>query len=65
VAVSESRRSSRSLLEVIVAIVLVVFVAAVMIGVLHWLAGAFWLLVKLAVIGVAAFLVVRLLMRRR
>jgi len=38
---------------VVVAVVLVVAVAAIVIGVLSWLAGAFWLLVKLAIIALA------------
>jgi hypothetical protein len=62
--VSESTGTSRALLEVIVAVVLVVAVAAIVIGVLSWLAGAFWFLVKLAVIALVIFLVVRLLLRR-
>lgn len=56
--------TSRALIEVIVAVVLVVAVAAIMIGVLSWLAGAFWWLVKLAVIALVIFVVVRLLMSR-
>ena len=47
------------------AVVLVIAVAAIVIGVLSWLAGAFWWLVKLAVIALVIFLVVRLLMSRR
>jgi hypothetical protein len=62
--VSESTQSSRAYIEVIVAVVLVVAVAALMIAVLGWLAGAFWWLVKLAVISLVAYLVVRLLLRR-
>ncbi|HEV3213687.1 MAG TPA: hypothetical protein VGZ03_09870 [Acidimicrobiales bacterium] len=61
---SESTGTSRALVEVIVAVVLVVAVAAIVIGVLSWLAGVFWLLVKLAVIGLVIFLVVGLLLRR-
>ena len=61
---SESTGTSRALVEVIVAVVLVVAVAAVVIGVLSWLAGAFWFLLKLAVIGLVIFLVVSLLVRR-
>jgi hypothetical protein len=63
-AVSESTGTSRALIEVIVAVVLVVAVAAIVIGVLSWLAGAFWFLLKLAVIGLVIFLVVSLLVRR-
>jgi hypothetical protein len=63
--VSETSRSSRSFLEVIVAVVLVVAVAAVILGVLSWLAGAFWWIVKVAVLALVAFLVVRLLVSRR
>jgi hypothetical protein len=63
--VSESSGTSRALIEVIVAVVLVVAVAAIVIGVLGWLAGAFWWLFKLAVIGLVIFVVVSLLMRRR
>lgn len=61
---SESTGTSRALIEVIVAVVLVVAVAAIVIGVLSWLAGAFWFLLKLAVIGLVIFLVVSLLVRR-
>jgi len=61
---SESTGTSRALIEVIVAVVLVVAVAAIVIGVLSWLAGAFWFLLKLAVIGLVIFLVVSLLIRR-
>jgi hypothetical protein len=62
--VSESTQSSRAYIEVIVAVVLVVAVAAIVIAVLGWLAGAFWWLVKLAVIALVVYLVVRLLLRR-
>ena len=55
---------SRALVEVIVAVVIVVAVAAVAIGVLSWLAGAFWWLVKVAVVGIAAYLIVRAVLRR-
>jgi len=61
---SQTEGSSRALIEVVVAVVLVVAVAAIVIGVLSWLAGAFWLLVKLAIIALAVFIVVRLMMRR-
>ena len=50
---------SRALVEVIV-----VAVAAVAIGVLSWLAGAFWWLVKVAIIALVAYLIARLLVRR-
>jgi hypothetical protein len=63
--VSQASRSTRSFLEVIVAVVLVVAVAAVLLGVLSWLAGAFWWLVKVAVLALVVFLVVRLVMSRR
>jgi len=62
---SESSGTSRALIEVIVAVVLVVAVAAIVLGVLSWLAGAFWWLLKLAIIGLAVFIVVSLLVRRR
>jgi len=55
---------SRALVEVIVAVVIVVAVAAVAIGVLSWLAGAFWWLVKVAIIALVAYLIARLLVRR-
>ena len=44
---------------------LVVAVAAILIAVLGWLAGAFWWLFKLAFIAVVVYVVVRLLLRRR
>lgn len=56
--------SSRALLEVLVAVVLVVALGAIFIGVLGWLAGIFWLLFKLAVLFVVIYLVVRLLLSR-
>jgi hypothetical protein len=62
--VSERPRTSRALVEVVVAVVLVVAVAAIAIGVLSWLAGAFWWLVKVAVVVGIAYLVVRVLLRR-
>jgi len=55
---------SRALVEVIVAVVIVVAVAAVAIGFLSWLAGAFWWLVKVAIIALVAYLIARLLVRR-
>ena len=61
---SQSSGTSRALVEVLVAVVLVIAVAAIVIGVLSWLAGAFWWLVKLAVIALVIFVVVRLLMSR-
>jgi len=62
---SQSSGTSKALVEIVVAVVLVVAVAAIVIGVLGWLAGAFWWLVKLAVIALVIFVVVRLLMSRR
>lgn len=62
---SESSGSgSKALVEVVVAVVLVIALAAVVIGVLSWLAGAFWWLIKLAVIALVAYVIARLLIRR-
>ena len=60
----KTESSSRSLTQTLVAVVLVVFVAAVLFAVLGWLAGAFWWLVKVAVVGIAAYLIVRAVLRR-
>lgn len=57
--------SSRALLEVIVAIVLVVAFASILLTVLGWLAGAVWWLFKLAFLAVIIYVVVRVLMSRR
>src|ERR1700693_3510202 len=54
---SQSSGTSKALVEIVVAVVLVVAVAAIVIGVLGWLAGAFWWLVKLAVIALVIFVV--------
>jgi hypothetical protein len=61
---SETQESSRPLLEVVVAVVLVVALGAILIGVLGWLAGIFWWLFKLAVLIGVIYLVVRLLLAR-
>jgi hypothetical protein len=58
-------RSSRALLEVIVAVVLVAAVAAIGFGVLGWLAGAIWTLVKVVILVGVLYLVIRLLLARR
>jgi hypothetical protein len=62
---SETQGTSRALLEVVVAVVLVVALAAIFIGALSWLAGIFWTLFKLAVLAIVVYLVVRLLLARR
>ncbi len=61
---SETQESSRPLLEVVVAVVLVVALGAIFIGVLGWLAGIFWWVFKLAVLIGVIYLVVRLLLAR-
>ena len=61
---STSGSGTKTLVEVVVAVVLVVALASVAIGVLSWLAGAFWLVVKLAVLALACYLIVRVLLRR-
>lgn len=58
------RTSSRALIEIIIAIVLVVAFASIFLTVLGWLAGALWWLFKVAVVVIVIFLVVRLLMNR-
>jgi hypothetical protein len=62
---SETQGTSRSLLEVVVAVVLVIALGAIFIGVLGWLAGLFWTVFKLAVLALVIYLVVRLLLARR
>ncbi|HUD68744.1 MAG TPA: hypothetical protein VMQ40_00755 [Acidimicrobiales bacterium] len=61
---SETQGTSRPLLEVVVAVVLVIALGAIFIGVLGWLAGIFWWLFKLAVLIGVIYLVVRLLLAR-
>ncbi len=61
---SEVTRSSRALLEVIVAVVLVVAAAAIVIGVLGWLSSAFWTLLKVVVLVGVVYVVVRVLLSR-
>lgn len=58
------RTSSRALIEIIVAIVLVVAFASIFLSLLGWLASALWWLFKVAVVVVVIFLVVRLLLSR-
>jgi hypothetical protein len=57
-------RSSHALVEVVVGVILIVALGSVLIGVLGWLAGAFWWLFKVAVLIGVCYLVVRLLMSR-
>jgi hypothetical protein len=64
VAVPKTDSSPRSLTQTLVAVVLVVFVAAVLFAVFGWLAGAFWWLVKVAVFVLIAYLIVRAVLRR-
>jgi hypothetical protein len=61
---SETQGSSRALLEVVVAVVLVIALGAIFIGVLGWLAGIFWTVFKLAVLALIIYLVARLLLSR-
>jgi|GEM_PF-4867215 len=61
---SETQGSSRALLEVVVAVVLVVGLGAIFLGVLGWLAGIFWTLFKLAILVLVIYLVARLLLSR-
>jgi hypothetical protein len=61
---SEAQGTSRALLEVVVAVVLVVALAAIFIGVLGWLAGIFWTVFKFAALAIVIYLVVRLLLAR-
>jgi hypothetical protein len=61
---SETHGSSRALLEVVVAVVLVIALGAIFIGVLGWLAGIFWTVFKLAVLALIIYLVARLLLSR-
>jgi hypothetical protein len=56
--------SSRALLEVIVAIVLVVAFASILLTVFGWLVGAVWWIFKVGVLVIAIFLVARLLISR-
>jgi 4-hydroxybenzoate polyprenyltransferase len=57
--------SSRALIEVIVAIVLVVAFASILLSVLGWLVGALWWIFKVAVLVIVIYLVARLLISRR
>jgi hypothetical protein len=60
-----SDSTTRSFVEVIVAVVIVVAIAAFVIWLLGVFAGIFWWLLKVAIVVLAVFLVVRLLFSRR
>jgi 4-hydroxybenzoate polyprenyltransferase len=64
VGVAQRTSSSRALVEVILAIVLVVAVASILLAVLGWLAGALWWLFKIAVLVIVIYVIARILLSR-
>jgi hypothetical protein len=61
---TQVRSSSKALLEIIVAVVLVIAVASILFTVLGWLGSALWWLVKVAVLVAVIYVLARVMLSR-